>query len=169
MIRRGWLTIDISIMKGGSRDYWFVLTAESLSWYKDDEVKTQQTFFFPVGYIGRNCWNWKSTDDTVVILVLPGSGSVTAGQMYESGISDFFLRVRLKYLKFWFHFFLATFEKLNFSPQDSVLWQKNNPVTQKLMVELKSIVPRVAFNIFCTPSEFMCCQPFGSLHPWLIY
>ena len=39
VIRRGWLTINISIMKGGSRDYWFVLTAESLSWYKDEEVK----------------------------------------------------------------------------------------------------------------------------------
>ena len=39
MIRRGWLTINnISIMKGGSKEYWFVLTAESLSWYKDEEV-----------------------------------------------------------------------------------------------------------------------------------
>lgn len=26
-------------MKGGSKEYWFVLTAESLSWYKDEEVK----------------------------------------------------------------------------------------------------------------------------------
>ncbi len=25
-------------MKGGSKDYWFILTAESLSWYKDEEV-----------------------------------------------------------------------------------------------------------------------------------
>lgn len=25
-------------MKGGSKDYWFVLTAESLSWFKDEEV-----------------------------------------------------------------------------------------------------------------------------------
>ena len=25
-------------MKGGSRDYWFVLTSESLSWFKDEEV-----------------------------------------------------------------------------------------------------------------------------------
>lgn len=39
MIRRGWLTINnISLMKGGSKEYWFVLTAESLSWYKDEEV-----------------------------------------------------------------------------------------------------------------------------------
>uniref|UniRef100_A0A8D0GJF4 Dynamin 2 n=1 Tax=Sphenodon punctatus TaxID=8508 RepID=A0A8D0GJF4_SPHPU len=40
VIRRGWLTINnISIMKGGSKEYWFVLTAESLSWYKDEEVE----------------------------------------------------------------------------------------------------------------------------------
>ena len=26
-------------MKGGSKEYWFVLTAESLSWYKDEEVR----------------------------------------------------------------------------------------------------------------------------------
>lgn len=39
VIRRGWLTINISIMKGGSKEYWFVLTAESLSWYKDEEVR----------------------------------------------------------------------------------------------------------------------------------
>lgn len=39
MIRKGWLTINnISIMKGGAKEYWFVLTAETLSWYKDDEV-----------------------------------------------------------------------------------------------------------------------------------
>lgn len=41
MIRRGWLTINnISLMKGGSKEYWFVLTAESLSWYKDEEVSS---------------------------------------------------------------------------------------------------------------------------------
>ncbi|ELK27776.1 Dynamin-3 [Myotis davidii] len=39
VIRKGWLTIsNIGIMKGGSKGYWFVLTAESLSWYKDDEI-----------------------------------------------------------------------------------------------------------------------------------
>lgn len=45
VIRRGWLTINISIMKGGSKDYWFVLTAESLSWYKDEEVNATINFF----------------------------------------------------------------------------------------------------------------------------
>uniref|UniRef100_A0A663ND92 dynamin GTPase n=1 Tax=Athene cunicularia TaxID=194338 RepID=A0A663ND92_ATHCN len=39
----GWLTINnISIMKGGSKEYWFVLTAESLSWYKDEEEKEKK-------------------------------------------------------------------------------------------------------------------------------
>lgn len=46
VIRRGWLTINISIMKGGSKDYWFVLTAESLSWFKDEEVKLGGTTGF---------------------------------------------------------------------------------------------------------------------------
>lgn len=26
-------------MKGGSKDFWFVLTAETLSWFKDEEVR----------------------------------------------------------------------------------------------------------------------------------
>ncbi|KAK4811667.1 hypothetical protein QYF61_024739 [Mycteria americana] len=40
VIRKGWLTINnIGIMKGGSKEYWFVLTAENLSWYKDDESR----------------------------------------------------------------------------------------------------------------------------------
>lgn len=43
VIRKGWLTVsNIGIMKGGSKGYWFVLTAESLSWYKDDEEKEKK-------------------------------------------------------------------------------------------------------------------------------
>uniref|UniRef100_A0A8C2E1N3 Dynamin-2 n=1 Tax=Cyprinus carpio TaxID=7962 RepID=A0A8C2E1N3_CYPCA len=42
VIRKGWLTLNISIMKGGSKAYWFVLTAESLSWYKDEEEKEKK-------------------------------------------------------------------------------------------------------------------------------
>ncbi|MEQ2287840.1 Dynamin-2 [Ameca splendens] len=34
-------------MKGGSKDYWFVLTAESLSWYKDEEEK-EKKFMLPL-------------------------------------------------------------------------------------------------------------------------
>ncbi|XP_051923853.1 dynamin-1-like isoform X2 [Hippocampus zosterae] len=43
VIRKGWLTINnIGIMKGGAKEYWFVLTAENLSWYKDDEEKDKK-------------------------------------------------------------------------------------------------------------------------------
>lgn len=43
VIRRGYMCIhNLGIMKGGSRDYWFVLTSESLSWYKDDEEKDKK-------------------------------------------------------------------------------------------------------------------------------
>uniref|UniRef100_A0A8C6VYW1 Dynamin-2 n=1 Tax=Nothobranchius furzeri TaxID=105023 RepID=A0A8C6VYW1_NOTFU len=42
VIRKGWLTLHLSIMKGGSKEYWFVLTAESLSWYKDEEEKEKK-------------------------------------------------------------------------------------------------------------------------------
>ena len=39
VIRKGYMAIhNLGIMKGGSRDYWFVLTSESPSWFKDDEV-----------------------------------------------------------------------------------------------------------------------------------
>ena len=39
VIRKGWLSIhNISMIRGGSRDYWFVLTSDNLSWFKDDEV-----------------------------------------------------------------------------------------------------------------------------------
>ncbi|XP_031723555.1 dynamin-2 isoform X2 [Anarrhichthys ocellatus] len=42
VIRKGWLTLNIRILKGGSKEYWFILTAESLSWYKDDEEKEKK-------------------------------------------------------------------------------------------------------------------------------
>ncbi|XP_068073280.1 dynamin-2 isoform X2 [Danio rerio] len=50
VIRKGWLTLNISIMKGGSKEYWFVLTAESLSWYKDEEINknVHLTCFFNI-------------------------------------------------------------------------------------------------------------------------
>lgn len=39
VIRKGYMSIhNVGIMKGGARDYWFVLTSESLSWFKDEEV-----------------------------------------------------------------------------------------------------------------------------------
>lgn len=40
VVQKGWLTIsNISTMKGGAKPYWFILTAESLSWFKDDKVR----------------------------------------------------------------------------------------------------------------------------------
>ncbi|XP_061750168.1 dynamin-1-like isoform X1 [Nerophis ophidion] len=51
VIRKGWLTINnISIMKGGAKEYWFVLTAETLSWYKDDEEK-EKKYMLPVDHL----------------------------------------------------------------------------------------------------------------------
>ncbi|CAF1053460.1 unnamed protein product, partial [Brachionus calyciflorus] len=44
VIRKGYMGLHsgISIMKGGSKDFWFVLTTESLSWFKDDEEKDKK-------------------------------------------------------------------------------------------------------------------------------
>ncbi|XP_043226868.1 dynamin-like [Amphibalanus amphitrite] len=43
VIRKGWLCIsNLGIMRGGSRDYWFVLTSESLSWFKDEEERDKK-------------------------------------------------------------------------------------------------------------------------------
>ncbi|VDI51852.1 dynamin GTPase [Mytilus galloprovincialis] len=43
VIRKGWLTLhNISFMKGGSKEFWFVLTTESLSWFKDEEEKDKK-------------------------------------------------------------------------------------------------------------------------------
>lgn len=39
VIRKGWLTMyGRGFVRGGSQDFWFVLTSDSLSWFKDDEV-----------------------------------------------------------------------------------------------------------------------------------
>ncbi len=43
VIRRGWLGLqNQGVMRGGSKEFWFVLTAETLSWYKDDEEKDKK-------------------------------------------------------------------------------------------------------------------------------
>lgn len=48
VVRKGWLTIsNISTMKGGAKPFWFILTAESLSWFKDDKVR-----FSPPNHVG---------------------------------------------------------------------------------------------------------------------
>lgn len=48
VIRKGYMSIhNLGIMKGGSRDYWFVLSSESLSWFKDEEEKDKK-FMLPL-------------------------------------------------------------------------------------------------------------------------
>ncbi|CAH0600691.1 unnamed protein product [Chrysodeixis includens] len=43
VIRKGYMCIhNLGIMKGGSKDYWFVLTAESISWFKDEEEREKK-------------------------------------------------------------------------------------------------------------------------------
>ncbi|CAL8138750.1 unnamed protein product [Orchesella dallaii] len=43
VIRKGYMCIhNLGIMKGGSRDYWFMLTSESLSWFKDEEERDKK-------------------------------------------------------------------------------------------------------------------------------
>ncbi|XP_052789623.1 dynamin-1-like isoform X2 [Mya arenaria] len=54
VIRKGWLTLhNISFMKGGSKEFWFVLTAESLAWYKDEEEK-EKRFMLPLDALRLN-------------------------------------------------------------------------------------------------------------------
>lgn len=38
LIRKGWLSIPVSLIKGSTKEYWFVLSSDSLTWFKDDEV-----------------------------------------------------------------------------------------------------------------------------------
>lgn len=47
VIHKGWLTIsNIGIMKGGAKEFWFILSTETLSWYKDEEVRLLFIFLF---------------------------------------------------------------------------------------------------------------------------
>lgn len=50
-------------MKGGAKEYWFVLTAESLSWFKDDEVglkRLRSVFLYNVISVAQMCCVMKS-------------------------------------------------------------------------------------------------------------
>lgn len=48
VIRKGYLGLhNVSVFKGGAKDFWFVLTTESFTWYKDEEEK-EKKFSIPV-------------------------------------------------------------------------------------------------------------------------
>ncbi|CAJ0574067.1 unnamed protein product, partial [Mesorhabditis spiculigera] len=49
-IRKGWLNVNNVSFVRGSKDFWFVLTSESLSWYKDDEEK-EKKYMMPLDAI----------------------------------------------------------------------------------------------------------------------
>ena len=43
MIRKGYLAVhNFGIMRGGSKEFWFVLTNENLSWFKDGDEKEKK-------------------------------------------------------------------------------------------------------------------------------
>ncbi|KAK7790233.1 hypothetical protein R5R35_009343 [Gryllus longicercus] len=43
VIRKGYMNIhNLGIMKGGARDYWFVLTSDNISWFKDEEEREKK-------------------------------------------------------------------------------------------------------------------------------
>ncbi|XP_067940111.1 dynamin-1-like isoform X3 [Watersipora subatra] len=51
VIRKGYLQLhNISFMKGGNKLFWFVLTAETICWFKDDEEK-EKRFLLPLDNI----------------------------------------------------------------------------------------------------------------------
>lgn len=65
VIRKGWLALhNISMFKGGKTEFWFVLTAENISWFKDEEEK-EKKYMLPLdnlklrdieaGFMSRRC------------------------------------------------------------------------------------------------------------------
>lgn len=42
VIRKGWLGLYSSLIKGGSRDNWFVLSSQTLAWYKNEEEREKR-------------------------------------------------------------------------------------------------------------------------------
>lgn len=48
VIRKGYMSIhNLGMLKGGAKDYWFVLTSESISWFKDEEERDKK-FMLPL-------------------------------------------------------------------------------------------------------------------------
>lgn len=43
VIRKGWLSLqNVTLLRGGSKEFWFVLNTEALTWYKDNEEKEKR-------------------------------------------------------------------------------------------------------------------------------
>lgn len=49
VIRKGWLALHNVSMLKGSRDFWFVLTSETIMWFKDEEVKIYNNITVIIG------------------------------------------------------------------------------------------------------------------------
>ena len=49
VIRKGYMGLHtgVSFMKGGAKNFWYVLTKENLSWFKDDKEK-DKTYTLPL-------------------------------------------------------------------------------------------------------------------------
>jgi len=62
---------NLSFIRGGSKEFWFTLSAETLQWYKDDEVSdlysVEQRWpnFLTQGPSSRLLGQWKAGPDTV--------------------------------------------------------------------------------------------------------
>lgn len=69
VIRKGYMCIhNLGIMKGGSRDYWFVLTSESISWFKDEEVIKFSQLIIKNKYIQQTIYHYKKKFCKFVLL-----------------------------------------------------------------------------------------------------
>lgn len=69
-------------MKGGSKEYWFVLTAESLSWYKDEEVRAAPVLMghgHSFKHRLSRTWTFLRDEDTKYLKGKTGSALVGVG------------------------------------------------------------------------------------------
>lgn len=58
---------NLGIMKGGSRDYWFVLTSESISWFKDEEEKDKKYMLPLDGLKIKVCFIFKTNFASIFV------------------------------------------------------------------------------------------------------
>lgn len=77
VIRKGWLSLhNVSFIKGGSKDFWFVLTAESLSWFKDEEEREKRYMLPLEGLMVRDMEGGIFTSKHMFALFSPGTRNV---------------------------------------------------------------------------------------------